>query len=130
MRVINSEKGITLVALIITIIVMLILVGVTINLALNGGLFDRARSGARQTEEKVIHEEIIGCLALDDNGKINVYATFSDVTDLLESQNKSVEVLNPTDEEDVNAEMEEITFKVADKYTYKITDENVMILNE
>lgn len=38
----RGQKGITLVALVITIIVMLILVGVTVTIALNGGLFDTA----------------------------------------------------------------------------------------
>ncbi len=49
----TEEKGITLIALIITIIVMLILVGVTVTVALNGGLFTTAKHAAnRTTEEK------------------------------------------------------------------------------
>lgn len=39
----RGQKGITLVALVITIIVMLILVGVSVTVAINGGLFDKAR---------------------------------------------------------------------------------------
>lgn len=39
----KEQKGITLVALVITIIVMLILVAVSVTVALNGGLFDKAR---------------------------------------------------------------------------------------
>ena len=38
----KNQKGITLIALIITIIVMLILVAVTISVVLNGGLFEKA----------------------------------------------------------------------------------------
>ena len=38
-----TNKGITLVALIITIITMLILVSVTVTVAINGGLFEKAR---------------------------------------------------------------------------------------
>ena len=45
----KGQKGITLVALIITIIVMLILVAVTISIALNGGLFDKARTASKET---------------------------------------------------------------------------------
>lgn len=41
----KGQKGITLVALVITIIVMLILVGVSVTVAINGGLFDKAREG-------------------------------------------------------------------------------------
>ena len=47
----KKNKGITLIALVITIIVMLILVAVTINIAVNGGLFDYAGKAARKTEE-------------------------------------------------------------------------------
>lgn len=45
----SSSKGITLIALIITIIVMIILVAVTINIALNGGLFKTAQDVAENT---------------------------------------------------------------------------------
>ena len=38
-KMLKKQNGITLIALIITVIVMLILVGVTVNVALNGGLF-------------------------------------------------------------------------------------------
>ena len=51
----KQEKGITLIALVITIIVMLILVAVTINIAINGGLFNYAQ--AAKSETKVTIEE-------------------------------------------------------------------------
>ena len=42
-----KEKGITLIALVVTIIILLILAGVTLNMAINGdGLFSRARNAA------------------------------------------------------------------------------------
>lgn len=47
----KKEKGITLIALVITIIVMLILVAVTISLAVNGGLFGYAGKATRETEK-------------------------------------------------------------------------------
>ena len=44
----RSDKAITLIALIVTIIVLLILVGVTINLALNNqGIFNKAKTATR-----------------------------------------------------------------------------------
>ena len=47
-RTSKKEKGITLVALIITIIVLLILAGVTINLAVNNqGIFNKAKTATR-----------------------------------------------------------------------------------
>ena len=52
----KDQKGITLVALIITIIVMLILVAVTISVALNGGLFTNARNARRDTKGSEVRE--------------------------------------------------------------------------
>ena len=46
----REKNGITLIALVITIIVMLILVAVTISLAVNGGLFSYAGRAAHDTE--------------------------------------------------------------------------------
>ena len=44
----RSDKAITLIALIVTIIVLLILVGVTINLAVNNqGIFNKAKTATR-----------------------------------------------------------------------------------
>lgn len=42
----KSEKGITLVALVITIVILIILATVSISFAVNGGLFDKAQKGA------------------------------------------------------------------------------------
>jgi len=67
----KNQKGITLIALIITIIVMLILVGVTINVAINGGLFEKAETATRATEEKAILEEMLAMMIIEDNGKFN-----------------------------------------------------------
>ena len=46
----KTQKGITLIALIITIIVMLILVGVSVSVALNTGLFKTAQGVAKNTQ--------------------------------------------------------------------------------
>lgn len=45
----KTKRGITLIALIITIIVMLILVGVTVSVALQGDLFGSARKATLRT---------------------------------------------------------------------------------
>ena len=47
----QTSRGITLVALIITIIIMLLLLGASITIAINGGLFDVAKRAAKGTEE-------------------------------------------------------------------------------
>ena len=54
----KGQKGITLVALIITIIVMLILVGVSISIALNGGIFEKARTASEDTLKAQLKEAI------------------------------------------------------------------------
>ena len=53
----KQEKGITLIALVITIIVMLILVAVTISIAVNGGLFDYAQKAAVDTNTRIAEEQ-------------------------------------------------------------------------
>ncbi len=62
----TSKTGITLIALIITIIVMLILVAVTVNVALNGGLFNKAKQATTKTQEAVEEEQKLA------EGKIQV----------------------------------------------------------
>ena len=54
----KKQKGITLIALIITIIVMLILVVVTVTTAINGGLFESAKTASRKTNKQQILEEL------------------------------------------------------------------------
>ena len=49
----KKNKGITLIALIITIIVMLILVAVAIDVAIDGKLFDTAKDAVDKTNDKV-----------------------------------------------------------------------------
>ena len=70
MKKFTKQKGITLIALIITIIVMLILVGVTINVALNGGLFNKAKTASDQTQRQVSKEQLIAAMigGYDSNG--------------------------------------------------------------
>jgi len=63
----EGYKGITLIALIITIIVMLILVGVTVNVAITGGLFNTTKKAGIETEMEVIRERA-------ENVKATLYA--------------------------------------------------------
>ena len=59
----KTKNGITLIALIITIIVMLILVGVTVTAAVNGGLFSSAKEAAKGTEIGREKEELTSAIA-------------------------------------------------------------------
>ncbi len=58
MRKIRSEKGITLVALVITIITLLILAGISIQTLTNQGLFSQADNAKKSTEIANIKEQI------------------------------------------------------------------------
>ena len=60
----RNQKGITLIALVITIIVMLILVSVTISIAVNGGLFDYAGKAVKKTSIEKEREAILAELAI------------------------------------------------------------------
>lgn len=74
----KDQKGITLVALVITIIVMLILVAVSITIALNGGLFDTTKKAAGDTKNAANEERNLadGIVNIDGNRyDMNDYAT-------------------------------------------------------
>lgn len=79
----KSQKGITLIALVITIIVMLILVAVTITMAINGGLFEKAGEAASKTNEAKQAEQSLadgtvnvdGVTETDINGIVNHYVS-------------------------------------------------------
>jgi len=92
----TSQKGITLIALIITVIVMLILVGVTINVALNGGLFQKAETATRETEEKAILEEMLAMMDITDKGKINYSAIIEKMENKYGKDNVSYSYPNAT----------------------------------
>ena len=54
----RKEKGITLIALIITVIVLLILAGTAISIAINGGdIFSKSTAAKEEWNEKVANEE-------------------------------------------------------------------------
>ncbi len=92
MKRFREEKGITLIALIITIIIMLILVIVTVAFTMNGGLFNRAKEASAETEKKAIAEMIFGSYILNNDGTINLTSTVSNAIDALESDGKTAEI--------------------------------------
>ena len=74
----KKNKGITLIALVITIIVMLILVVVTIRISTNGGLFDYAGKAARETKDAIADEKDIA------DGKITIGGvTYNSIEDYI-----------------------------------------------
>ena len=53
----KSNKGITLVALVITIIVLLILAGVTLSIVWNGGIIDKSANAVDKYENASANEK-------------------------------------------------------------------------
>lgn len=83
-----AQKGITLIALVITIIVMLILVAVTISMAVNGGLFDYAGKATGETQNAINAEQQLA------NGKVQIGGVWYDsINDYLEGEFSWTEIL-------------------------------------
>ena len=72
----KSEKGITLVALVITIVILIILVTVSISFAVNDGLFTRAQEGADMYVEEAEQEQ--STLNLIDSSFANLMGKYGD----------------------------------------------------
>lgn len=68
----RGQRGITLIALVITIIVMLILVAVTITMAVNGGLFGYAQNAVTETNAAKEAENHLGTGYLTVTGVDNL----------------------------------------------------------
>ena len=76
MKKLNKQNGITLIALVITIIVMLILVAVTISMAINGGLFEKAGKATGDTRNAMDAEQALASGQITIDGK--TYASIDD----------------------------------------------------
>lgn len=58
-NVIKQNKGITMVALVITIIIMIILVGISVNLTIgNNGIITKAKQAKKDIEEATLNEQV------------------------------------------------------------------------
>lgn len=53
---ISNEKGITLIALVVTIVILIILATISVNIVMNGGLIDRAEKSAEEYEKAKAYE--------------------------------------------------------------------------
>lgn len=74
----KQEKGITLVSLVITIIVMLILAGVSMSMVMgDGSVLDQATAAVENTELANVRDEISMALA---GAQTNYYATFANTS--------------------------------------------------
>lgn len=72
----NLSKGITLVALVITIVILLILAGISIQSLTNTGLFDKANEAKKQSEMANVREQVqleIYAKQAESTGEITQY---------------------------------------------------------
>ena len=90
----RTNKGITLIALVITIIVMLILVGVTISMSVNGGLFDYAGKASGQTKNAIKAEGQLADGGIEVDGQ-----WYNSIDEYLETKNgeEKVETISKTE---------------------------------
>ncbi len=109
---ISDHNGITLIALVITIIVMLILVGVTVTVALNGGLFNQAKVATADTQNAVNKEQNLSSGELKVNGVW--YDSLEDYTNEIPSKKGNWE-LSVDGKTVTNGE---VTLKVGDYVNY------------
>ena len=77
-KIIKSEKGITLIALVITIIILLILAGISISTLTNQGLFKNAKIAQNATEKAEAEQ---GKILNEYEDEINKYLSNSDKTE-------------------------------------------------
>ena len=118
----KKQKGITLIALIITVIVMLLLVGVTVNVALNGGLFDTAKEAKAKQEEQTILEQLIGMAQYDSNGYIDIPATAI----AIKASFRDNLTLNPASVDNTTNEVEITMIGKHGTYNYKMTKTEII----
>ncbi len=114
-----TQKGITLIALIITIIILLILAGVTINVLIgDNSLFNTASRAGEKYEKEAIKEELESAI-LDIQLSKNMNITMQDIIDELPIKCPGVEWIDIDLKEPIG-EYKEYEFKVSDDYTVEI----------
>ena len=93
----KTNRGITLISLVVTIIILLILAGVAINLGIkDGGIFDRAQNATLTYDVERAKKEIEivkGNVLIDNKGKINKDDFFDGLIEegIVESEDKIID---------------------------------------
>ena len=87
----RKEKGITLIALVITIVVMIILVGVSVTALISSGLFGSAKNAKKEYEEEVLKDEVTGAVSVRSIWDVDDSQTLKQILESGISGNKTVE---------------------------------------
>lgn len=128
-KLVKQNSGITLVALVITIIILLILAGITISQLTGSGLFENAKlakekaHNAQQKEDQILKDyenEIKERLDGNDNVKIQSFEQLLERNSIDTSVSKE-EVINNTDNvlEKILNDKESVNYIVSNYDTYK-----------
>ncbi len=125
----RDQKGITLIALIITIIILLILSGISIaTLTGNNGVLNKANQAGEETKKKE-YEEILKVIA---NGlrsdKVTNQWDHKTYLDEIEKEIKKEETFRQAEVTRKNAETIEIV--TVEKYIYKVTENEIKYLKQ
>ena len=115
----KKENGITLVALIVSIIVLLILATVSISLVVNNGILDKAKSAVDRYSEGEIGEQIK--LAHQEYQMAQFTGTTENVNDFI--KNRLNEIYNNVKE--VNVKDNEIVVTITENEQELISQETV-----
>ena len=87
----KKQEGITLIALVITIIILIILAGITINAIFGeNGLILRAREAAFKTEAGSIKEQVeMAKIQIGSNGKVSISINTTDLESIIPANQKA-----------------------------------------
>ena len=124
----KNNRGVTLIALVVTIIVMLILAGIGINSVIgNKGIFSNAEKSKNQTdiseEKSILKASVISAMGADSVAGI----TKGNLEEALDKNVKNYDLTQKTDEEYGN--VYEIKFKETGN-TYTILDDGTILSEE
>lgn len=123
----KQEKGITLVSLVITIIVMLILAGVSMSMVMgDGSVLDQAQAAVENTELANVRDEISMAVA---GAQTNYYATFANTSGrsslAKELRNLKMKEFTSAEEVWVDGVAEAATTVTGGKIYYKLDSSDV-----
>ena len=109
----TNKKGITIVALIITVILMLILASVSVTVSINSGLFENTKNAKLRTEITEIQERLMKKIMINEgqvlNGTINeVLGIDSQYNDKLKIENSKIVYLKDKWSEKQISELQEM----------------------
>lgn len=123
----KNKNGITLIALIITIIVMLVLAGVAISSVVGeNGVIEKAETANVKMEEKEILEQVQTSSTYKLNGNIDLKQTYDNIEKLFGED--KINLISPTDKADITDTTSVVEIEVEGKkgkYSYTIGNKSV-----